>query len=115
MEVPLANCCGGRSALDAGADSQGPEIDKDEEEAKEPSAGIYDEQVFCIGEVATKEDTGEHGHPDPGPGDNTQEGRKTDEEQARICGKDAAGEFENADGFAEGVAAAVENEGPDDG
>jgi len=77
VKVPLTNCCGGGGTLDAGTNGEGPEVDLDEEEAKEPGAGVYDEQVFGVGNMAPKEDAGEHAHPDPGPCNDAQECYKT--------------------------------------
>ncbi|KAL8817053.1 MAG: hypothetical protein Q9191_008219, partial [Dirinaria sp. TL-2023a] len=63
VEVPLRDCGGGSGALDPCTDGERPEIDQDEEEAKEPSRGVDDEEILCAGQMAPQEDAGEHGHP----------------------------------------------------
>lgn len=115
MEIPLADCGSGGSALDTSAYGQGPEVDKDEEDAKPPGSGVNDEEVFGIGEMAAEEDAGKHCHPDPCPCDDTKEGCEAEEEKARIGGEDAAGKLEDGDCFAKGVSAFVDGEGPEDG
>ena len=70
VEVPLAHCRGGRSALDASDDAEGPEVLQDEEDAQPPGVGV--EYPFCWrggGEVAGEEDALEHEHPGPGEAD----------------------------------------------
>lgn len=64
--------------------------------------------------MSAEEDTGEHGHPDPGPDDNAEEGCEAQHQETRICGKNTAGEFEDGDCLAEGIAAFVDGESPED-
>ena len=113
VKVPLANCCGGSGTLYAGADGEGPEVDEHEEKAEKPGAGVYDEESFCIGEMAAQEDPGEHRHPDPGPCDDADEGCKTEDQQAGVCGEDPAGKLEDSNCFTERMAAAVNDKDPD--
>lgn len=65
--------------------------------------------------MAAKEDTGEHHHPDPRPCDNADQRCETQGQKAGVCGKDPAGEFEDGDGFAEGVTAFVDGDRPKNG
>lgn len=65
--------------------------------------------------MAAEEDTREHCHPDPSPSDDAHQGCEAEDQETWVCGEDAAGEFQDGDGFAEGVAAFVDCEGPKDG
>ena len=116
MEIPLRDCCCRCGALDAGQNTESPEVDEDEEDP-EPPGGQVDEkrQLGARAEMPAQEDAGEHDGPKPGPGDDGSEGRKSNEEKASVRCQYAAGELEDGYGFGEGMAAFVNAKGPENG
>lgn len=65
--------------------------------------------------MTSEEDAREHCHPKPSPGDDAHQGCEAEDQEPRVRCEDAAGELQDGDGFAKGVAAFVDGEGPEDG
>lgn len=112
MEIPLTDGGGGRRSLDAGADAERPEVEKHKEDGQPPGTGVENKQTLRVRHVTTKEHSGEHGHPDPSPGDNPNQGEKPNHQESRVGVEDLARKFEYADGFAKGMAAVVDEIDP---
>ena len=107
VEVPLADGGRGRGSLNPPTDIERPQIDEHKEDGQPPGTRIENEKILCVRDVPTEEYSGKHGHPDPSPGENPDQSEKPNRQEPGVGLEDLAREFEDADGFAERMAALV--------